>query len=1033
LSWELASAQRGERQTAYQILVASSQDIIAKDQGDLWDSGQVKSDQSNQLNYAGSTLKSGQACWWKVRVWDQTGEPSAWSPASSWSMGLLDPKDWQAQWIGYDAAYQFTPEVAADNALLSTVDLPWVKFPQKQLDPSIHTVYFRRNIPLTDGRKVRRAIFVLYADNQGDVSVNGKSIGQSVRWERAARLDATSALKTGDNTIALTITNSDSLPAAATGKLVVQFDSGDDMVVPLDATWKVSQKPVDGWDKSGFDDHDWTVAETQKNTPWGTPGLQDLARNPAPYLRKDFQVVRQVKRATVYVTALGVYELHLNGEKVGADVLTPGWTDFHKRVYYQTYDVTRQVRSGVNTIGAILGDGWYASDLAYTGKRNYYGGHPRFLAQMAMEFDDGSIQTIVTDSSWKASFGPILHDDLLIGSDYDARLELKGWDAPGFDDHAWSPVVVGGNGIPTYPSVAPGDHEKTILVQAAVAEPSRCLEELPALKITETKPGIYTFDLGQNMVGWVRLKVHGTAGQRITVRHGEMLNPDGTLYTANLRGATATDFYTLAGTGEETFEPYFTFHGFRYVEVRGLTAQPDLTAVTGIVVHSDLRRTGTFECSNPLLNRLYQNIIWGQKGNYLEVPTDCPQRDERAGWTGDTQFFIPTGAYNFDVAPFFTRWVTTIAEDSQMPNGSFTHVSPNLGVGAGATAWGDAALICTYNIYQTYGDTAIIGAHYPAFERYMGFLATKTKDGIAHVGGFGDWLNKGGGAKPEVIDTAYYAYLAGLMSEMGRAIGKTDSANKYAEIHDEEVKAFGSFFQPDGSIPGSSQTAFALAFTMGLVPDNLREAASEKFVGEIARFNGHLATGFIGTPRLLPGLHLAGHDDVAYQLLLQDTYPSWLFQVKLGATTLWERWDGWTPEHGFQTIGMNSFNHYAFGAVGQYLYSVVGGIQADNPGYKTIRIQPVPGGGLTSAKVTYDSIYGRISSDWQLNGSELKLDVTVPPNTTATVFVPAKDQSSVMESGKPAFQSDGVKFLRMEGSAAVYRVQPGAYHFSSNI
>ncbi len=1106
LSWTLLPGQpelRGQAQSAYQVLVASTPEALAKDQGDLWDSGQVKSDQSNQLAYAGSALKSNEFCCWKVRVWDQNGKPSGWSESAQWSMGLLGPEDWQATWIGYDAAYHASSE--ADNALFSTSKLDWAMLPGKE-----GTVYVRHVVQIPADQKIRRAVMVLYPDNQAQVSANGTVCGTAARWEKAARIDVTKVLKAGDNVIGLQVTNSDFLPPAAIGKLVVEYEAGESLVAPLDNSWKASQNVAEGWDKPGFDDHDWSEVGKEKKTPWGTAGLQDQFSPPAPYLRKDFQVAKPVKRARLFVTALGLYELHLNGEKVGNDVLTPGWTDFNKRVYYQTYDVTARVRNGANAIGAILGDGWFAGDLAYTGKRNHYGGTPRFMAQLVMEMSDGTTQTIVSDNSWKASFGPILHGDLIIGCEYDAARELKGWDSAGFDDHDWSAVNTGSTGAGSEQteqtvdvtsllntatkngrlSVTVGNEtmggdpaldkvkelqveyrlagqnltkklaenqqldlsgpDLTIvkarygcfeskkkdnserLVQAAVAEPSRKLEELPALKMTEPKPGIHLFDLGQNMVGWARVKLQGARGQRITVRYGEMLNRDGTLYTANLRGAMATDFYDLAGTGSaETFEPYFTFHGFRYVEIRGLTNPPDLSTVTGIVVHSDIQRTGAFECSNPLLNQLYHNIIWGQKGNYLEVPPDCPQRDERMGWTGDTQFFIPTAAYNYNVAPFFSRWLTTIAEDSQLPNGSFSHVAPNVGQSGGATAWGDAALICDWNIYHTYGDTKIITTHYAAFERYMDFLAGKTKDGVSHVGGFGDWLNKGGGAKPEVMDTAYYAYLAGLMTDMSTAIGKTDRAQHYAEIHNAEVKAFANFIHPDGSVEGSSQTAFALAFTMDLVPDDLRAAAAGQFVQEIKKFDSHLATGFIGTPRLLPGLHLAGHDDIAYKVLLQDTYPSWLYQVKLGATTMWERWDGWTPERGFQTIGMNSFNHYAFGAVGQYLYSVVGGIQADSPGYKTIRIQPIPGGGLTYAKTSFDSIYGPITCNWKVDGTNFNMDVTIPPNTVATVYVPAH-QENVMESGKPAAQSDGLKFAKMDGGSAVYTAGSGTYHFTAS-
>ena len=1024
LSWILRSDVRGQKQTAYRILAASSAALLAQDKGDLWDSGMMDSDQSIQIDYAGKPLASQMRCYWKVRVWDRDGKPTSWSQPAFWSMGLLDPSDWQAQWIGFDEAYEASPASVREDVRFNIQGLKWVRFPEKQGRTNTFTICLRKRVDLPGDRKIQRAVLALYAFNSCEASVNGVAIGQAVHWDRTARLDATAALRPGANVITLVASHTDAQRPAVIGRLVVQFASGDDLVVPIDSTWKASQATVAGWEMPSFDDQAWLGAETFDGTPWkGPPPVADLARLPAPYLRRDFTVSQKVKRATAYVTALGTYELRLNGERVGKDVLAPGWTEFRKRVHYQTYDVTAQMRKGANTMGAILGDGWYASDLAHLARRNFYDGRPRLLVRLVVELSDGSTQAVVSDGAWKASYGPIRHADLLMGCEYDARLAMPGWDKAGFDDRAWKPVVA------VTAIVGQGAADVTPRLQAAVAEPSRRIQELPAIKLREPKPGCWTFDLGQNMVGWVRLKVRGQAGQRITVRHGEMLNRDGTLYTASLRSCPAADFYVLSGKGTETFEPYFTFHGFRYVEVRGLKAQPTVDAVTGIVVHSDMQRTGSFECSHPLLNQLYRNIIWGQKGNYLEVPTDCPQRDERMGWTGDTQFFAPTAAYNYNVAPFFTRWLTT-CRDNQFPNGSFPHVVPDIMGAGGSTAWGDAALLCTYNVFRVYGDTRLVAEQFASMERYMVWLASKTKDGISTVGGFGDWLNAGGGASGQAIDTAYHAYLARLMSEMAQAIGRREDAQRYARLHEEVKAAFvKNFLQADGSLKDCSQTGYALAFSMGLLPDEMREKVAAKFVAEIKRFDGHLATGFIGTPRLLPGLNAAGRDDVAFKVLLQETYPSWLFPVKNGATTLWERWNGWTPENGFGDISMNSFNHYAFGAVGEYLYGMVGGIQSASPGYKTIRIQPVIREGLTWAKTSYDSIHGRIASNWMLAGDKITMSVTVPANTTATVCVPARDAARITESGTPVMRAQGVKFLRIEKTGAWFTVDSGNYRF----
>jgi alpha-L-rhamnosidase len=1107
LSWQLQSTGlvRGESQSAYQIQVGSSAGTA-----DLWDSGKVTSAATVDILYAGQPLTSGKQCFWQVRVYDGSNNVSAWSASALWSMGLLAPTDWTAQWIGYDAAYTSTPQQAASNALLNTSGLSWISYSGQTPQGGIYQSSLRKKVILPSGQTITNAVVALYADNACSVFVNGQQMTNSAaRWEAAAWINVTPWLHAGTNVLALGATNSDAqAPASAIGRLVVQFASGSISNIPVDTSWKAAQWPSGNWTQTNYDDSAWATPASG-GTPWGTPALNDIARVPAPCLRKTFVVGQAVTRATVYVTALGAYELHLNGQKVGNDVLTPGWTQFTKRVYYQTYDVTGMVQSGANTISAILGDGWYASDLAFKGSRNNYGGNPRLLAQLVLELSDGSEQTIVSDSSWRASYGPIQFGDLLIGSGYDARLEMPGWDTTNFNDGAWSPVVAGLSaaalgysnvtaivrglltnnqlnfvannatmgGDPAYGivktlqinySLGGTNHTITfaenstvslngsgwtltiiqalygnsaqfpgaggLQVQAAVTEPARCLETLAATNLTVPKPGCYTFDLGQNMVGWVRLNISGSVGDRITVRHGEMLNPDGTIYTANLRGANAMDFYIFGTNGTVVFEPRFTFHGFRYVELRGLSVPPTLNSVTGIVVHSDIPRTGSFACSSLLVNQLYHNIIWGQKGNYLEVPTDCPQRDERMGWTGDTEFYVPTAAYNFDVQSFFRRHLVTLCEDSQHSDGSYAVVAPDLGQGSGGTAWGDAGWICPYNMYRAYGDTNVIADHYTSLQRCGQFDAAHASGYViaSLPGDFGDWLNLGGGATSTVMDTAYYAYYAQAMSEMAAAIGNSADAATYSTLHSNIVAAFANFFNADGSFSdGSGQTGYALAFSLNLVPAGLRAQAAQQFANSIAQFNNHLATGFIGTPRLLPALHIAGRDDLAYQLLLQKTYPSWLYQVTLGATTMWERWDGWTPAGGFESVGMNSFNHYAFGSVGEYLYSDIGGINLASPGYQTIRIQPVAGIGLTWANTSYNSTRGLISTAWTNVGNTFNLDVVIPPNTTAQIYVPTTNAAAITESGVPAASSPGVTYVGVSNGCAIYNVGSGHYFWSS--
>jgi alpha-L-rhamnosidase len=1016
LQWVVESTDRAENQTSYRIIVSSSKSLLAKSTGDLWDSTKVDSNETNQIPYSGKPLTTGEICYWKVESWDNRGR-SSWSEPALWTMGILNQSDWKAQWIGDDDAYN-SPAVQDRNAHKLNIDgIHWLSVPDS-VSTTATDMYLRQHFNVSSDRRLSRAVLVVTSDNELTASVNGQSVGHDYRWEPTALLDTTAAVHPGDNVVALNVHNTDFLKAQAVGKIVLIFTSGDDIDIPLDQNAKVADSSATDWQSGTFNDSSWASPATG-DAPWGSSTLTDKVRPPVPYLRSTFAVDKPIARATVYVTALGLYDMHINGRRVGQTYFAPGWTDFRKRVHYQTFDVTSLIHPGKNAIGALLGDGWYAGCLAFTGRNNWYGGNPRLLAQLVIAHTDGSIQTVVTDNTWKAAVGPIKQAELLLGDVYDDRDQLTGWDKPGFDDSSWEPVLTGTSA--------------KILVQADPAEPVQIINTLHAVKLTEPKPGLYTFDMGQNMVGWTRIRISGAPGQKITVRHGEMLNPDGTVYLANLRSASGTDVYYLRGGAVETLDPQFTLKGFRYVEVTGLTAKPALDTVTGIVVHSNMHRTGSFTCSNPLINQLYSNIVWGQKGNYISVPTDCPQRDERAGWTGDAEFFAPTAAYNYDVSSFFTSWLVTMCDDSQHDDGSFAHVAPDLEIGSGATAWGDAALQCTYRIYEVYGDKTIVRAHYSEMARYMDFLAAHSDHYVAHVGGFEDWLNLGGGASDTVIDTAYYAYLAGIMSEMADAIGNKADGAKYQTLHDNVQSAFDTnFIQADGSIKDSSQTAYALAFTMNLVPKDQKAAVAAQFVNQLKKFDWHLATGFIGTPRLLPALHEAGEDNAAYRVLMQQTYPGWLFPVKLGATTTWERWDGWTPDKGFQSIQMNSFNHYSFGAVGLYFYTSIAGINSDGPAFRHITIRPEIGGGLTSATGSYDAITGEIVSKWQVSGKALNLTVTIPANTTATVDVPSNG-TPVHEGSTLAAKSEGVQYLHQDGQFAEFAVASGTYNFTSEL
>jgi len=791
------------------------------------------------------------------------------------------------------------------------------------------------------------------------------------------------------------------------------------------------------WEMGLWWPEDWQAAwiGLDDASPAGAPADPDLpGLMPSPYLRTTFTLVKPVRRARLYATARGVYEPRLNGRRVGDRVLAPGWTDYTKRIQYQTYDVGDLLRAGENALGAILGPGWYAGYLGFARQYGLYGARPQLLLQLHVEYDDGGADTVVSDGAWRGATGPILYSDPLMGEAYDARLESRGWDLPGYDDTGWRAVVVAAR-------------DATALV-ADRAEPVRVTEELAPVTVTPLDADTHIVDLGQNMVGWARLRVSGAAGVRVRLRFAEMLDADGRLYTANLRHARQTDTYILAGDGAEVFEPRFTFHGFRYVEVTGYPGALLAEVITGCVVGSDTPLAGTFACSDELVNRLQRNIVWGQRGNFLSVPTDCPQRDERLGWMGDAQIFARTAACNADVAAFFTKWLADVA-DAQAPDGAFPDIAPlpslhGIDLSHGAPAWGDASVIVPWTLYQVYGDTRVLEDRYDGMAHWLAYLAAANPDGLwvnKRGNDFGDWLaldgpdpaNAFGTATPkDLLATAYYAHDARLMSRVARVLGRDADAARYAALFDRVKAAFiGAYVSPDGRVAGDTQTGYVLALHMDLLPDQLRATAAGHLVEKIRDRGWRLTTGFVGVGYLLPALTEAGYDDVAYRLLRADTYPSWGYSIRHGATTIWERWDGWTAERGFEDPGMNSFNHYSLGSVGEWLYRYVAGIDVDpeRPGYAHIVIHPRPGGGLTHARAAYDSIRGVIASAWRIADGVFSLQVTIPVNTTATVYLPAVERAVVTESGMPLSDAPGVTSARVQDGGAVVAVASGAYDF----
>lgn len=752
---------------------------------------------------------------------------------------------------------------------------------------------------------------------------------------------------------------------------------------------------------------------------------------PAAYLRTGFDVSRPVRSARLYVTALGIHEFEINGRRVSDQSFAPGRTEYARRVPYHVYDVAALLHDGPNACGAILGDGWYCGHL-HSDPRQTYGDRPRLRAQLEITYADGSTDTVATGQGWRAGEGPIRSSDMLMGEDYDARMEIDGWSTAAFDDSAWRPVL-----LPEAPSIA---------VVAARAPPVRPIEEIRPVgppKVSANKRR-HLFDMGQNMVGRVRLRIRNAPpGRTIDLRYAEMLDKDGKPYTTALRTARATDHYTTRGGADEVFEPRFTFHGFRYVEVRDYPGGvPTEDELTGVVLHSDCERTGEFECSDALVNQLQHNIVWSQKGNFLDIPTDCPQRDERLGWTGDAQVFIRTAAFNMDVDGFFAKWLVDMADTQALAGDGRIHsVVPGVSSinSEGGPAWADAAIICPWTLYRCYGDEGVLRECWPMMERFMGFLAA-TSPGHVRAGpdrkwrGYGDWLSIDAHTPQDLIGVAFYAYDASLMARMAGVLGDPAAVERYAGLA-EEIRATwcGRYLKPDGTLSAATQTAAVLALHFDLLPEASRPAVLEWLVRDIADRSMHLSTGFVGTPYLNPVLTRFGRADVAYALLHQRTFPSWLFPVTHGATTMWERWDGWTPEKGFNDAGMNSYNHYAYGAVGEWLYAAVGGIDLhpEIPGYRHSIIRPHPRqSGLSWARASLRTSFGVLSTHWHRDGDRFALELTIPPNTRSTVVLPARDAASAQESGNPVAQADGVELAAGEHDRGTVRLSVGAGTYS---
>ncbi len=877
LSWLLDSKERGQQQTAYQVLAATSLDVLAKGTGDLWDSGKVSSAESVHVAYSGQPMRSGQRVYWKVRAWDRQDRPSAYSAPAWWEMGLLAPADWQAAWL-------------------------------------------------------------------------------------------------------------------------------------------TRQRPAPRSEQQMFED------------------------DPAPLLRKEFAIPKAIRRARVYVSGLGYYELRLNGQRVGDHVLDPGWTTYSKRVLYSTYDVTDQLQRGANALGIMLGNGWFNPlPLRLWGhinpREHLTIGEPRAILQLVVEFADGSSQTVVTDETWKVGEGPILRNNVYLGEVYDARRAQPGWDRPGFDDASWRRASVA--------------EEPLGPLRAQDAPPVRVTRTLKPVKRTEPKPGVFIFDLGQNFAGWARLSVKGPAGTRVRMRYGELLYPDGTLngmtavcgqikqggrdYRYDGIGAPKTawqeDQYILKGEGEEVYTPRFTFHGFRYVEVTGIVGEH--VALEGLRLNSDVAPAGSFTCSNERFNRIQEMVLWTELSNLFSVQSDCPHR-EKFGYGGDIVATSEMAIFNFDMARFYAKATQDLA-DAVRPNGGFTETAPFVGIAdnglgekSGPIGWGTAHPILQWHLYQYYGDTRLLEENYELTKRWIALLRASARDHILD-NGISD--HESLVPKPRALTgTGFYYLNVRLFSQIARALGKKADADEAAALAEQIKAAFNQkFLQPGtGRYDTATQACQAFALHLGLVPPAEGSQALEVLVRDIMdTHKGHLTTGIFGTKYMLEALTALNRADVAYEMVNQPTFPGWGHMLEQGATTLWEHWE----------FSDNTFshNHPMFGSVSEWFYKALAGINPapDAVGFDKVIIQPQPVGGLKWAKASYDSVRGRIVSDWRQEPGKFTLRVRVPVGTTATVFLPAEAGARLTEGGKPLDRTAGVQLLRTEGGKALIAVGSGEYEFAS--
>ncbi|WP_109484333.1 alpha-L-rhamnosidase [Occallatibacter savannae] len=1064
-SWQLSDGTRGAKQTAYRVTVATRPELLAGNKVDVWDSGKVTSGQSLNVKYVGPALKASARYFWRVSVWGANGKQYPASGAEWWETGLMSSGSgsasaWTGAWIGWE-----TPEEAAERK----APAKWIANPDaKPGKPDSETKYAYRVLVDVD-RPVKQVVLFATAEDTVSAWVNGQKVLTAAAfppyhhlpWKKFVRADVTGQVAQGKNTIAIESVHyidkygesrrSDAPPMIAT--VVVLYADGTSSTTVSDANWKTAAEPASGWETKDFDDAGWkgAVVWEQKPGPGNPPVLAPWIPDSVKELRKEFDAKAGVKSARLYATALGTYQLFLNGKRVGDSVMAPGWTDYREHVPYQTYDVTGLVRSGGNVISALLAPGWYSTALEWLQQPNNYGNTPPALrAQLRIEHQDGRVEWVATDETWKAGPSYIVSSELYDGERQDLRIATPA-DHDSLVNQESSVMNGALSAVREAETFQPAQviEPKEIAIEAQDFEPIRVERTIAAVKVTEPKPGVFIYDFGQNMAGVEKLSVAGPAGTDVQVRAGEVLNPDGTLYTENLRTAKVTDHFILSGHGEEELVPQFTFHGFRYVEVSGLQSAPKVEDVKALVLHTAFPFTAELKTGSTMINKLWSNILWGQRSNFVGVPTDCPQRDERLGWSADAQVFWRAASYNADLAPFSRKFAADL-RGTQVGNPYYGIYAPGTAreqMGTGA-AWSDAGVIIPWTSWIQTGDTLVVDENWAAMRKYVDGIETRNPNGIWHVDSgvpFGDWLSLEGRTKEDIVATAYWAYDVEMMRQMAHATGRAEEEEHYAKLRDKIREAFQKkFVEKEAYIPaadngpnpfgdinnpnakakgGDTQTGYVLALHMNLLPDDLRSAAADRLVKKIEENHGLLNTGFVGTPYLLEELTRTGHKKLAYDVLLNTGMPSWGYVVEHGGTTTWERWNG---DQMTDDPQMNSYNHYAYGAVADWIYRYAAGIDTTplEAGFHTVALHPVFDARLSPLEFRYQSSYGEIMSGWTVNGDSAEWNVTLPANTTGRLeLTPAEAGKWKIDGGA---LSGSPKVKKVDGG---FELPAGTYRF----